>query len=196
VRGAAAGSQGIAARNAAHALFEAGGRRLLPAPVQGAVRGAVESEASRLLVGVGLVEASASTTARMLEGGAVRAVAAQTVRAASRQILRSVSVAAGAGAVIDGGWAIARVIRDVRRGVMTRGEAAAHVAREATTGAVATAAGTAGAALLVALTGGVAAPAVFLVGAATSAGAKAGLDAWLSARARGAIKVRVVPAMP
>jgi hypothetical protein len=50
--------------------------------------------------------------------------------------------------------------------------------------------------LIVTLTGGVAAPAVFLVAAAASAGTKAGLDAWLSARARGAIKVRVVPATP
>jgi hypothetical protein len=196
VRGAVAGSQGVAASSAAHALFQAGGRSLLPAPIQGAVRGAVESEASHLLVGVGLLEASASTTARMIESGTVRAAAVQTVRAASRQIMRSVSVAAGAGAVIDGGWAMARVIRDVRRGAMTRGEAAAHVAREATTGALATAAGAAGAALIVTLTGGIAAPAVFLVAAATSAGAKAGLDSWLSARARGAIKAHVVPATP
>jgi hypothetical protein len=76
---------------------------------------------------------------------------------------------------------------------MTRTEAAAYVAREATTGAAATAAGTASAALLVALTGGMAAPAVFVVAAATSVGAKAGMDAWIARRGRGSIRtVRVV----
>src|SRR5258708_6227417 len=196
LRSAVAGSQGVAARSAAHALFAAGGRSVLPEAVQSAVRGAVESQASRVLVGVGLLEASASPAARMLGGGTLRAAATQTVRVASRQILRSVSFAAGAGAVVDGGWAIARGIHRVRRGTMTRGEAAAHVAREASTGAIATAAGTAAAGLLVTLTGGVAAPAVFLVGAAASVGAKAGLDAWLSARAPGGIRARAVGATP
>src|SRR5260221_6343013 len=125
VRSAVAGSQGVAARSAAHALFAAGGRSVLPDAVQSAVRGAVESQASRLLVGVGLLEASASNpAARMLAGGTLRAAATQTVRVASRQILRSVSFAAGAGAVVHGGWAIARGIHRGRRGTMTRGEAA------------------------------------------------------------------------
>jgi hypothetical protein len=80
---------------------------------------------------------------------------------------------------------------------MTRREAARYVVREGTTGAVATAAGTAAAATLVALTGGMAAPAVFMVGAAASLGAKAGLDAWLAMRERGQIRaVRVIAAVP
>jgi hypothetical protein len=98
-----------------------------------------------------------------------------------------VGAAAGAGALIDGGWALVQVVGRVKRGVMTRRQAVGHVAREASTGAAATAAGTAAAVLVVALTGGIGAPAVFLVGAAASLGAKAGLDAWLAARARGAI---------
>jgi hypothetical protein len=188
LRGTVAGAQGHAARCAAKALFEAGGRSVLPASVQSAVRVAVEREASRVLAAVGLLESGAAT--RLLESGAARAAAAQTVRAAGRQILRSVGAAAGAGAVIDGGWALVQAARRVRRGSMSRREAAALVAREAATGAAATAAGATAGVLLVALTGGVAAPAVFLVGAAASVGAKAGLDRWLDARALGELKVR------
>jgi hypothetical protein len=191
LRGSVAGTQGHAARCAAHALFEAGGRAVLPAPVQSAVRVAVEREASRVLAAVGVLESGTTSAARMLEGGAARTVAGQTARAAGRQILRSVGAAAGAGAVIDGGWALVQAVRGVRRGSMTRREAAEHVAREAATGAVATAAGATAAVLLVALTGGVAAPAVFLVGAAASVGAKAGLDRWLHARLPGQVEVRV-----
>jgi hypothetical protein len=188
LRGSVAGTQGHAARCAAQALFETGGRAVLPAPVQSAVRVAVEREASRVLAAVGLLESGA--TRQMLEGSAARAAAVQTARVAGRQILRSVGAAAGAGAVIDGGWALVQAVRRVRRGSMTHREAVTHVAREATTGAAATAAGTTAAILLVALTGGVAAPAVFLVGAATAVGAKAGLDRWLDVRARGEVKVQ------
>jgi hypothetical protein len=190
VRGGVAGAQGVAARAAAHALFEAGGRALLPAPVQSAVRVAVEREASRVLAGVAVLESGATTSARLLEGGVARATA-QTVRVASRQVLRSVGAAAGAGAVVDGGWALLKAIRNMRRGSMTQRQAVAYVAREASTGAVATAAGATAAVLLVALTGGVAAPAVLLVGAVASVGAKAGLDRWLDARDAGRIDVEV-----
>ena len=77
------------------------------------------------------------------------------------RILRSVGAAAGAGAAIDGGWALVHAVRSVRRGSMTQREAVVHVVREATTGAAATAAGASAAVLLVALTGGVAAPAAW-----------------------------------
>jgi hypothetical protein len=154
------------------------------------VRTAVEREASRVLAGVGVLESGATTSARLLEGGAARAAAMQTARAAGRQILRNVGTAAGAGALIDGGWALVQAVGRVRAGTMTQREAARHVAREAATGAAATAAGTTAAVLLVALTGGVAAPAVFVVGAAASLGAKAALDRWLHARALGEIQVR------
>jgi len=183
LRGAVAGAQAVAARTAAHALFEAGGHEILPAAVQQAVRSAVERHASRLLAGAGVLESGASATVRAIEGRAaeasVQAAARQTAGAAGRRLLRGVSAAAGAGAVIDGGWALLQAVRGVRRGSMTRRQAVAHVAREAGTGAAATAAGTAAAALLVAMTGGVAAPAVFVVGAAASLGAKMGLDAWI-----------------
>jgi hypothetical protein len=174
----------VAARAAAHALFEAGGKAVLPAQVQAAVRSGVEREAARVLASVGVLESGASTSMKLLEGGTARAAVAQSVRVASRQVLRTMGAAAGAGAVVDGGWALVKAIGRVRRGLMTQKQAVAYVAREATTGAAATVAGTGAAVLLVALTGGVAAPAVLLVGAAASVGAKAGLDRWLDARSR------------
>jgi hypothetical protein len=193
VRGAIAGTRAVSMRAAAHALFEAGGRKVLPVAVQKAVRAAVESEAAKLLVGAGVLETGASQAVKLLEGGAGRVVAVQGARAASRTILRGVGAAAGAGAVVDGGWALFQAVRGVRSGAMTGREAAGYVAREASTGAAATAAGTAAAAILVAATGGVAAPAVFMVAAAASLGAKVGLDAWLKARAKGAIRAQLEP---
>ncbi len=193
LRGSVAAAKGAAARGAAQVLFEAGGRSVLPAQVQGAVRWAVERQASLALAGAGLLESGATTTARTIEGGAGRTVVVLTTRAAGRQVLRSVGAAAGAGALLDGGWALFQAARGVRRGSMTRRQAAGHVVREASTGAAATAAGTAAAVLLIALTGGVAAPAVFLVAAATSVGAKAGLDRWLRPRDAGPIRVVFAP---
>jgi hypothetical protein len=182
LRASAAGSRGVAASGAAHALFEAGGGAILPAQLQSALRASVEHEASRLLTGVALIESGATTTARLLEGGAAKGIVSQSARAAGRQILRGIGAAAGAGAVIDGGWALVQAIGRVRRGVMTQRQAAGFVVREASTGAAATAAGATAAVLLVALTGGVAAPTIFLVGAAASVGAKVGLDRWLDGR--------------
>jgi hypothetical protein len=196
VRSGIAGAAAVAARSAAHVLFGAGGKTVLPSPLQSAVRGAVEGEAARVLSGltiVGVLEASASGATQVAEASAARVVTAQAVRAAGRQVFRCVGAAAGAGALIDGGWALVHAVGCVKRGAMTRRQAVQHVAREATTGAAATAAGTAAAVLLVALTGGVAAPGVFLVGAATSLGAKAGLDGWLAARSRGAIRAEIAP---
>jgi hypothetical protein len=175
LRAGIAGSRAVSIRAAAQALFEAGGRRVLPTAVQSAVRGAVERQAAGLLSAVGVAE-------RALEGGAARTVATQGARAAGRQIARGITAAAGAGALVDGGFALAHVVPRVRAGSMTRRHAAMHVAREAGTGAAATAAGTAAAALLVAMTGGVAAPALFVVAAAASVGAKLGLDRWLARR--------------
>lgn len=190
LRGSIAGTQGHAVRCASLALFEAGGRAVLPARLQSAVRVAAEGEASRVLAGLGLLETGGASAVPIFEGGAARVAAGQTARAAGRQVLRNVGAAAGAGALVDGGWALFHAVRAVRRGSMSKREAAAHVAREAATGAAATAAGATAAVLLVALTGGVGAPAVFLVGAAASVGAKAGLDRWIHARAEGDLRLR------
>jgi hypothetical protein len=172
LRGAIAGSRAVAMGAAARALFEAGGRRVLPLTLQRAVRGAVEREASLALSAIGVA-------ARAIETSPAPMMAVRGARAASRQLVRGVAGAAAAGAVLDGGWALFKSMKKVRTGEMTRQQAAAHVAREAGSGAAATAAGTAAAALLIAITGGVATPAVFVVAAAASIGAKAGLDAWL-----------------
>src|SRR5580698_4812001 len=175
VRSAIAGSASSSLRGAAVALFEAGGRRVLPMAVQKAVRTAVEREASRVLTGTGLLPQGVSAAGKLLEGNMARTVVMHGAKAAGRQVFRSLSAAAGAGALVDGGWALYQAVGQVRGGTMTRQEAARHVAREAGTGAASTVAGVAAATMLVAMTGGVAAPAVFLVGAAASLGAKAGL---------------------
>jgi len=86
-----------------------------------------------------------------------------------------------------------QAVARVRSGSMSQRDAVVHVAQEAGTGAAATAAGAATAALLVAMTGGVAAPAVFMVAAAATLGAKMGLDALLRTRAAGAIRAVLQP---
>jgi hypothetical protein len=194
VRGFVAGAEAVTALSAAHLLFEAGGKNVLPASLQRALRSVVEGEAARMftgLTGAGLLEAGVSAATQVAPATTARVVAAQAVRAAGRQVLRRVGAAAGAGALIDGGLAFVHAVGCVRRGTMTRRQAVQHVAREATTGAAATVAGTAAGVLVVAATGGVAVPAVFLVGAATSLGAKVGLDAWLAARSGGAIRAEL-----
>src|SRR5262249_18450202 len=51
VRGGVAGAEAVASRAAAQVLFETGGRKVLPAALQRALRGAVERETSRVLAG-------------------------------------------------------------------------------------------------------------------------------------------------
>jgi hypothetical protein len=172
LRGAIAGSRAVAVAAAARSLFEAGGRRVLHPTLQRAVRGTVEREASKVLAAIGVAS-------RTLETTGAPTVALRSARMAGRTLLRGVGGAAAAGALLDGGWALYKSLPKVRKGEMSQREAAEVVAREAGTGAAATAAGTAAAALLVTLTGGIATPAVFVVAAAASIGAKAGLDAWM-----------------
>jgi hypothetical protein len=192
VRGAVAGSGGASVRAAAQALFDAGGNKVLPVVIQRAVRSTVERQASRLLTGAGLLE-HASAAGRLMEGNTARTAVLHGARAAGRQVFRSVGAAAAVGALVDGGWATMQAVKGVRAGSMTQKEAVVHVAREAGTGALATAAGTATAALLVAVTGGIAAPALFAVAAVASIGAKMGLDGWLRMRAAGAIRAQLQP---
>jgi hypothetical protein len=190
VRGAVAGSGATSIRAAARALFESGGNKVLPPAVQRVIRATVERQASKLLGGAGLLE-HASTAGRLMEGNAARSVVLHGARAAGRQVVRTVGAAAAVGALVDGGWAAIEAVHGVRAGAMTQKQAVVHVAREAGTGALATAAGTATAALLVAMTGGLAAPALFAVAAAASIGAKMGLDGWLRTRAAGAIRAQL-----
>jgi hypothetical protein len=182
-RGGIAGAEGIATREAAQTLFRLGGERVLPTAARDALRAAVESGASNMLASASVLESNAAAAV-------VPGLAAQTIRTAARRIAGRLGVAAGAGAVIDGGWAVVHAVRRVRDGSLTRRQATGHVVREVCTGAAATAAGAGAAALLVALTGGVAAPALFVVGATASVGVKAGLDGWLG-RWSGTIRVKL-----
>ena len=187
LRAMVAGGEAVALRGAAHTLFEAGGRRLLPEVAQRALRAAVEQETGRLVAGFAMLGEGAAASAKLLPSAAVsttaKLVGVQAARAAGMQLLRGVGRAAGVGALIDGAWGTAEAVYRYRKHTMTAGQACAHVAKEASTGAAATAAGAAAAALLVMMTGGLAVPAVFVVGAAASIGAKVGLNALLASRA-------------
>ena len=65
-----------------------------------------------------------------------------------------------------------------RGGTISRSQALDHVGVEAATGAVAAGVGTLTAATVVTLTGGMAAPAAFVIGAGVSAATKASLTRW------------------
>jgi hypothetical protein len=96
----------------------------------------------------------------------------QLAMTASKQILKGAGKAAGVGLVVDGVFGGIQAASAYRKGEMTGRQAAVHVVREASTGAVATGFGVAVAAGLVAVTGGLGAPVVFAVGAGSSIGAK------------------------
>lgn len=194
LRALVSGAEAVAIRGAAHVLFEAGGRKLLPVAAQRALRATLEREAARLMMGAsGLLKEGAGvakSAANVLEakGGAsaavtaAKAAAAPTARIAAQEVMRGIGRAAGAGALIDGAWGTAEAIYRVRKRTMTPREAVVHVAKEASTGAAATAAGAAAAAAVVTVTGGLAVPAVFVVGAAASIATKLGLNAWIERR--------------
>ena len=103
---------------------------------------------------------------------AARTVAPIAARTAGRELLKGAGKAAGVGFVIDGAVAGVEAAVAVRNGSMTQGRAMRYVAKEAVTGAVATGAGVLLGASLVALTGGMAAPVVFAVGALGAIGTK------------------------
>jgi hypothetical protein len=193
IRALVSGFEAVAVRIPAQVLFDAGGRKLLPVAAQRALRATLEREAARLMMGAsGLLKEGAGvakSAAHLVEAkagaGAVtaaKAAAAPTARVAAQQVMRGIGRAAGAGALIDGAWGTAEAIYRVRNRTMTPREAVVHVAKEASTGAAATAAGAAAAAAVVTLTGGLAVPAVFVVGAAASIATKLGLNAWIERR--------------
>ncbi|MBX3189144.1 MAG: hypothetical protein KF819_19130 [Labilithrix sp.] len=183
LRAAAAGSGAAQLLSASATLFAAGGKAILPATTQAAVRKLAEGGAKRALaqVSVALFEPVAGLGARPIAAlGAPPAVARvaasslgkQAVRAAAKEVFKGAGKAAGIGFVIDGAVATVEAASAVRAGRADRAAAAKHVAKEATTGALATGAGVLLGAGLVALTGGVATPVVFVVGALGSIGAK------------------------
>lgn len=161
------------------ALFEAGGKHVLDEGAKSLVRSAAEKGAeSALAVAAGPLLGPASVIAKkpiaMLAQSpkAARAVAPIAARTAGRELLKGAGKAAGVGFVIDGAVAGVEAVVAVRNGSMNQESAVKYVAKEAATGAVATGAGVLLGASLVALTGGVAAPVVFAVGALGSIGTK------------------------
>jgi len=98
------------------------------------------------------------------------------IRSASRDVLRGASRAAAFGLVIDGAIGGVEGYLAYRRGRLTRGEAFMHAGKEAVSGALATGTGVVLAGVAVALTGAMAGPAVFVIGAGGAIAAKHALN--------------------
>src|SRR5438552_3678963 len=99
-----AGARGVALRPVAQRLYELGGRAVLPPVAQGAIRGALEAEATQLMAGTGLLFEGARKLKGLGVGGTLasdgaKSVAATTARAAGQQMLRGIGRAAGIGAL-------------------------------------------------------------------------------------------------
>jgi hypothetical protein len=189
LRAAIAGGEAARLLGSSASIFEAGGKHLLSATTQRAVREVAERGAKgAILLATGPVLESASGLAKGMGGakaalslGSKAAVGArsiamgtgkQAMRLASKEILKGAGKAAGIGFVLDGAVASFEAIMAVRNGSSDKKTAVKYVAKEATTGAIATGAGVLLGASLVALTGGIAAPVVFAVGALGSIGTK------------------------
>jgi hypothetical protein len=186
LRAAIAGGEAARVLASSTALFEAGGKLVLSAAAKHAVREVAErGAASAIAVATGPVLGSLTTkplltlSAKALGApvaSATRQVALgvgkQALRAASKEILKGAGKAAGIGFVLDGAIATYEAVIAVRNGSSDKKTAVKHVAKEATTGAIATGTGVLLGVGLVALTGGIGAPVVFAVGALSSIGTK------------------------
>lgn len=195
LRAALAGGEAAKLIASSAALFEAGGKHVLSAGAKQAVREVAERGAARAIAMTTgpILESAGSLAAKpiiamstkagaalgmkqsagLAAGSAVaKGVGKQAMRMAGKQVLKGAGKAAGIGFVLDGAVAGVEAIIAVRNGSSDKKTAAIHVAKEATTGALATGAGVLLGASLVALTGGIGAPVVFAVGALGSIGAK------------------------
>lgn len=189
LRAAIAGGEAAKLLATSASLFEAGGKELLSASTQRAVRAVAEKSATgAILMATAPVLESASGLAKGMSGAkaalslgskaasgtraVVMGTGKQAMRIASKEILKGAGKAAGIGFVLDGAVASFEAIMAVRNGSTDKASAVKYVAWEATTGAIATGAGVLLGASLVALTGGIAAPIVFAVGAIGSIGTK------------------------
>lgn len=179
LRSVIAGSGAARLVAASSALFEAGGKHLLDEGARSMVRQVAEKSAeSALALTAGPLVGQAAILGKkpiaMLANTAkaAKAVGPVAAKVAGKELLKGAGRAAGIGLAIDGAVAGVEAIAAVRAGTMDSREAAGYVAKEAATGAVATGAGVLLGASLVALTGGVAAPVVFAVGALGSIGTK------------------------
>lgn len=179
VRAVIAGGGAARAIASGVTLFEAGGKLLLDESAKSVLRSAAEKGAeSALALAAGPLMGPATMIAKkplaMLAttGKAARAVGPVIARSAGKEILKGAGKAAGVGLLIDGAVAGVEAVVAVRNGSMDRKDAVSYVAKEAATGAVATGAGVLLGATLVVLTGGVATPVVFAIGALGSIGTK------------------------
>ena len=182
-RGAIAGGHAAKLIGSATAIFKAGGNKVLSEATQSTLRAAVEKGAEKAIASAtGALALPAELSPMKLIGSGARATTAVVkggARVAVREIAKGAGKAAGIGFVVDGAVATVEGVVAVRAGTMDKNAAVKHVAKEATTGAVATGAGVLLATGLVALTGGVAAPVVFAVGALGSIGTKRVLRRWV-----------------
>jgi hypothetical protein len=191
LRAALAGGEAAKLLASSAALFEAGGKHVLSEGTRRAVREVAQRGAHRAIAiatspvlesagelaakpiaalasKAGLGPTAAVTNTQTL----ARRAGTQAMTMASKEILKGAGKAAGIGFVIDGAVAGYEAIIAVRNGSTDKKTAMKHVAKEATTGAIATGAGVLMGASLVALTGGIAAPVVFAVGALGAIGTK------------------------
>jgi len=161
-----AGAQAAGARLASQAAVGAG----LAAPLEIQVLVRVADAGAREIAAVpaALPVSLATSTKAALTRGVVRSAAST----AARQVGVAAGRAAALGFLLDGGIATIDAVRRVRSGEATREQAAKHVAKEAFAGAVATGAGVLAVSAVVALTGGVGAPAAFFLGAGASMSTK------------------------
>ncbi|WP_437756066.1 hypothetical protein [Sorangium sp. So ce1389] len=222
ILGSIAGSGAVAVRGAAEALFSTAGKGLLDEGArEGLRRAMVENTTAvvdalapglsmgaqataKVIVDQGGKQASAlvlheaarqAGQAALTDGAsavAAKALAREAMKTAGREVLKGAGKAAGIGFVVDGAFGAYEGVTAYQRGEMTKKEALAHAAQEASTGAVATGAGVLLAAGLVAVTGGAAAPLVFAVGAGGAIGAKQVLRR-LIGRVSPKVLIRTVP---
>lgn len=179
LRAVIAGGGAARVMTASVALFEAGGKLILDEGTKHTLRSVAEKGAeSALAIAAGPLLGTATQMAKRpvallaSSAKAARAVAPVAAKVAGRELLKGAGKAAGIGLLVDGAVAGVEAVAAVRAGEMATNDAAVYVAKEAATGAIATGTGVLLGAGLVALTGGVAAPVVFAIGALGSVGTK------------------------
>ncbi len=194
-----AGAAAVSLGPAGKVLYEAGGRKIVNQGGRralewfieeigraGLVRAAprlatqVFEETATQVVSTGSVLArSGADVVRSVRAG-FPAASSSGARAAVGQVAAGVGRAAGVGVVIDGTFGAVEAARQYRTGDMDGGQACRHVAKEAGTGAAASAVGVVAGVTAVAVVGTLSAPAVFTVGFLGAVGTKLGLLAVLS----------------
>jgi hypothetical protein len=201
LRAVMAGNAAAKAISASVALFEAGGKLVLNEGTKTTIRAVAEKGAEKALaIAAGPLLGPANAIGKkgvelLAQGSKVtRAVAPVAMRSAGRELLKGAGKAASIGFVIDGAVAGVEAVTAVRNGKLDPKKAATYVATEAATGAIATGTGMLLGAGLVALTGGIAAPVVFAVGALGSIGTKQMLRRFT--QKPDPVEVREVPQVP